>query len=106
MSNIKLSPKDLELLNSKFGLHALLKSKKVKLSKALSETKYLLELREKQEALIKLQNWVIENDQKVVILFEGRDAAGKGGAIRRFTQHINPPIRLGLFYLQPSFSIV
>ncbi len=90
MSNVKLSANDLELLNSKFGLHALLKSKKVKLGRALSETKYLLELRDKQEALIKLQNWVIENDQKVVILFEGRDAAGKGGAIRRFTQHINP----------------
>ncbi len=90
MSNTELSAKDLKILNSKFGLHALLKNKKVKLDRALSETKYLLELRDKQEALIKLQNWVIENDQKIVILFEGRDAAGKGGAIRRFTQHINP----------------
>jgi polyphosphate kinase 2 len=37
-----------------------------------------------------LQNWVIKGDKKIVILFEGRDAAGKGGAIRRITAHINP----------------
>jgi polyphosphate kinase 2 (PPK2 family) len=47
-------------------------------------------LKKKQEELIKLQNWVIENDQKVVVLFEGRDAAGKGGAIRRITEYTNP----------------
>lgn len=47
-------------------------------------------MKKKQEELIKLQNWVIENDQKVVVLFEGRDAAGKGGAIRRITEYINP----------------
>jgi polyphosphate kinase 2 (PPK2 family) len=47
-------------------------------------------LKKKQEELIKLQTWVIENDQKVVVLFEGRDAAGKGGAIRRITEYINP----------------
>ena len=40
--------------------------------------------------MIKLQHWVIEQEKKVVILFEGRDAAGKGGAIRRITQRMNP----------------
>lgn len=44
----------------------------------------------KQRELIKLQNWVIQHDQKIVILFEGRDAAGKGGAIRRITEYLNP----------------
>jgi polyphosphate kinase 2 len=39
---------------------------------------------------VSLQNWVIEGNRKVVILFQGRDAAGKGGAIRRLTAHINP----------------
>ncbi len=87
---MELSEQDLELLNSKIGLHALLRNKKIKLESALNEAQYINELKQKQEELIKLQNWVIENDQKVVILFEGRDAAGKGGAIRRFTQHINP----------------
>jgi len=87
---MNLTDEDLELLNSKDGLYALLKRKKVNVKKALKETRYVHELNKHQEKLIKLQNWVIENDKKVVIIFEGRDAAGKGGAIRRLTERINP----------------
>jgi len=90
MGKIKLNKDEIELLNSKVGLHALLNDKKFNLEKSLGEAKYRTELRKQQEKLIKLQEWVIKNDQKVVILFEGRDAAGKGGAIRRITQYINP----------------
>jgi polyphosphate kinase 2 len=43
-----------------------------------------------QVELLKLQAWVKEAGQKVIILFEGRDAAGKGGTIRRFMEHLNP----------------
>jgi polyphosphate kinase 2 len=43
-----------------------------------------------QIELLKLQSWVKETGQKVVLLFEGRDAAGKGGTIKRFTEHLNP----------------
>ena len=43
-----------------------------------------------QTELLKLQSWVREANQRVVILFEGRDAAGKGGAIKRFMEHLNP----------------
>lgn len=43
-----------------------------------------------QVELLKLQSWVKETRQKVVILFEGRDAAGKGGTIKRFMEHLNP----------------
>lgn len=43
-----------------------------------------------QVELLKLQKWVKETGQKVVILFEGRDAAGKGGTIKRFMEHLNP----------------
>ena len=43
-----------------------------------------------QVELLKLQAWVKETGQKVVILFEGRDAAGKGGTIKRFMEHLNP----------------
>ena len=43
-----------------------------------------------QVELLKLQKWVRETGQKVVILFEGRDAAGKGGTIKRFMEHLNP----------------
>lgn len=53
--------------------------------KVYEKEKYLL-----QVELLKLQSWVKETGQKIVILFEGRDAAGKGGTIRRFMEHLNP----------------
>jgi polyphosphate kinase len=43
-----------------------------------------------QAELLKVQRWVAESGQKIVILFEGRDAAGKGGTIKRFMEHLNP----------------
>jgi len=43
-----------------------------------------------QIELVKLQNWVKDTGQKILIVFEGRDAAGKGGTIKRFTEHLNP----------------
>ena len=43
-----------------------------------------------QIELLKLQNWVKDAGQRLVVLFEGRDAAGKGGTIKRFTEHLNP----------------
>jgi polyphosphate kinase len=46
--------------------------------------------RDLQIELLKLQSWVKETGQKVVLIFEGRDAAGKGGTIKRFTEHLNP----------------
>ncbi|WP_374407255.1 polyphosphate kinase 2 [Hydrogenophaga sp.] len=53
--------------------------------KTYEAQKYLL-----QVELLKLQAWVKETKQRVVILFEGRDAAGKGGTIKRFMEHLNP----------------
>jgi len=53
--------------------------------KSYEKNKYLL-----QVELLKLQAWVKEKRQRVVILFEGRDAAGKGGTIKRFMEHLNP----------------
>ena len=90
MRERKITKEEIALLNTKSGLYTLLKNKKIDLEKVLADVKYLEELKRQQEELIKLQNWVIQNDKKVVIVFEGRDAAGKGGAIRRITQHINP----------------
>ena len=43
-----------------------------------------------QIELVKFQNWVKETGQRIVLIFEGRDAAGKGGTIKRFTEHLNP----------------
>ena len=90
MKNIDLKEAEVKLLNSKIGLYTLLKNKKVNIAKVLEEVNYTINLKKKQEELIKLQNWVIKENKKVVILFEGRDAAGKGGAIRRITEYINP----------------
>jgi len=53
---------------------------------------YFSELFRLQAELVKLQDWVVAQREKVVILFEGRDAAGKGGAIKRFTQRLNPRV--------------
>ncbi|NHN89322.1 polyphosphate kinase 2 [Acetobacter conturbans] len=51
---------------------------------------YFRELLRMQGELVKLQDWVQETGQRVVVLFEGRDAAGKGGVIKRITQRLNP----------------
>ena len=53
---------------------------------------YFQELFRLQGELVKLQDWVVRTRQKVVILFEGRDAAGKGGVIKRITQRLNPRV--------------
>jgi len=53
---------------------------------------YFQQLFRLQAELVKLQDWVYATKQKVVILFEGRDAAGKGGAIKRITQKLNPRV--------------
>jgi len=54
--------------------------------------RYFKELFRLQAELVKLQDWVVATQHKVVILFEGRDAAGKGGAIKRITQRLNPRV--------------
>ncbi|WP_285726365.1 polyphosphate kinase 2 [Psychromicrobium xiongbiense] len=56
----------------------------------LSREVYEVDKRLLQIELLKLQNWVKESGQRIVLLFEGRDAAGKGGTIKRFTEHLNP----------------
>jgi len=53
---------------------------------------YFHELFRMQAELVKLQDWVVDTGHKVVILFEGRDAAGKGGVIKRIVQHLNPHV--------------
>ena len=56
----------------------------------MSREQYDREKRQLQIELLKLQKWIKQNGRKLVILFEGRDAAGKGGTIKRFTEHLNP----------------
>jgi len=103
-----------KLLRTKSGLSKLLKKKK--LSKIIKNVMYEQELQDLQVELIKLQNWVYENNKRVMIIFEGRDAAGKGGAIKRFAQYLNPrkfrvvalqkptEVESGQFYFQRYFQ--
>jgi polyphosphate kinase 2 len=56
----------------------------------MDRDEYELQKRLLQIELLKLQNWIKANGRRLVILFEGRDAAGKGGTIKRFTEHLNP----------------
>jgi len=102
--------KAMEKLSTKRGLTLLGSGKTAK--KALRTLHYEEELVKLQIELVKLQNWVYENKKRVLIIFEGRDAAGKGGAIKRFTEHLNPrryrvvalpkpsEVELGQFYFQ------
>jgi len=60
--------------------------------KKIKNSVYEKELLKMQAELIKLQEWVKAKGLKVVVVFEGRDAAGKGGVIKRITQHLNPRI--------------
>ena len=56
----------------------------------MKREKYEKELKSLQIELLKLQKWVTENGERIVLLFEGHDAAGKGGTIKRFMEYLNP----------------
>jgi len=58
--------------------------------KMISKVEYEKRKKELQIELLKMQSWVKETGQRIVILYEGRDAAGKGGTIKRFMEHMNP----------------
>ena len=87
---LTLTAEDLAELTSKRGLIKLLKSKNISPKNALRVLRYEAELLQLQIELVKLQRDVQMTGRRVAIIFEGRDAAGKGGAIRRFTEHLNP----------------
>jgi polyphosphate kinase 2 len=59
---------------------------------AVVRKRYFKELFRLQRELVKLQDWVVQEKLKVVVVFEGRDAAGKGGVIKRITQRLNPRV--------------
>ncbi len=61
-------------------------------TESIDRKSYFNELLRLQKELVKLQDWVVEKRLKVVVIFEGRDAAGKGGAIKRITQRLNPRV--------------
>ena len=85
-----LTEDDLRRVNTRKGLIQLLENKAVDIEEVRKTLLYEQELRQLQVELVKLQRWVQSNGERIAILVEGRDAAGKGGTIRRFTEHLNP----------------
>ena len=69
---------------------SLLSREQINIDRTLRYLEYERNLKKLQVEVIKLQTWAIDNNERVIFLFEGRDAAGKGGAIRRITERINP----------------
>ena len=74
------------------GSHAHGATKEAKAKGELGNKEYLRDLRKLQVELVKLQEWIRSQGLKVVVIFEGRDAAGKGGAIKRITESLNPRV--------------
>jgi len=87
-----LTKDDFKLYNNKVGFLKIIKEKipKENVTDVLNTIQYEKELLQLQAELVDLQQWVAKHNKRVCVIFEGRDAAGKGGSIRRFTEHLNP----------------
>jgi len=85
-----LSKEELKSFKTRKDVIAKAKLNGIKLSKHLENREYEIELAKLQAQLVSLQRWVHKNKLRVAVLLEGRDAAGKGGTIKRFTEHLNP----------------
>lgn len=88
--NPKLQLEDFNAATTKQELIAIIKNKQVPFQKVEETLLYNEEIRFLQIELVKLQQWILKNNKRVAVIFEGRDAAGKGGNIRRFMEHLNP----------------
>ena len=88
--DIKISKEEFESIKSNKELLQLIEKKGKNIDDILFTLNYEDELKKLQIELVKLQQWITKNKKRVIIIFEGRDAAGKGGNIRRFTEHLNP----------------
>ena len=81
-----------QLLNAKSrkDLIQIAEENNFSLDNALKKLKYETELQKLQSELVNLQQWIRQKKLRVAVLFEGRDASGKGGSIKRFKEHLNP----------------
>ena len=71
-------------------------------SSKISKKRYDKELKRLQTELVKMEDWVAARGERIVVIFEGRDAAGKGGTIKRITQYMNPRITRIVALPKPS----
>jgi polyphosphate kinase 2 len=85
-----LEAKDFIEAKTSKELFSSMNTKGISSPKVLDVLAYEKQLRDLQIELVKLQQWVLKEKKRVAVIFEGRDAAGKGGNIRRFMEHLNP----------------
>ncbi|WP_298480712.1 polyphosphate kinase 2 [uncultured Maribacter sp.] len=84
------SLEDLLKAKTRKDLVKIAEQQNINIANVVRNLKYEMELVKLQSELVLLQNWVTKNNMRVAVLFEGRDAAGKGGSIKRFIEHLNP----------------
>ncbi|MGB5435592.1 MAG: polyphosphate kinase 2 [Maribacter sp.] len=87
---MKFTTEDLASAKTRKDLIAIADKNDIKIDNVVRNLRYELELSKLQSELVNLQQWITENHLRVAVLFEGRDAAGKGGSIKRFMEHLNP----------------
>lgn len=85
-----LKDEDFQHIKTRADIFQLAKERDYKLDKFKWDLDYEKQLKKLQAELVNLQKWISEKKLRVAVLFEGRDAAGKGGSIKRFTEHLNP----------------
>ena len=89
-SKSMLDLQDFQNASNAKELIAIMKAKGIPHGKIVENAAYEKQLRLLQVELVKLQQWILKENKRVAVIFEGRDAAGKGGNIRRFMEHLNP----------------
>ncbi|HIP48030.1 MAG TPA: polyphosphate kinase 2 [Lutibacter sp.] len=86
----QLSLEEFQSVDNQKDLTTLIKEKGIGKESVFAKLQYEAELEQLQIEMVKLQQWANKTKQRIAIIFEGRDAAGKGGSIRRFMEHLNP----------------
>ena len=89
-TEVLLQEQDFLSATNKEELISIISSKNIPIDNVNKVICYNDELRYLQIELVKLQQWISKNKKRVVVIFEGRDAAGKGGNIRRYSEHLSP----------------
>lgn len=87
---MNFQPEHFEKPLTRNELIAIAKKHNIPIEKTLYKLKYEAELRKLQAEFVNLQKWIAQKKMRVMVIFEGRDAAGKGGSIKRFKEHLNP----------------
>ncbi len=88
--DVALTADDLASAHTQRAFIQVLRSNNVSVRRIREAISYEQELEQLQIELVKLQRWIQTEQRRLAIIFEGRDAAGKGGTIRRFAEHLNP----------------